>query len=57
MYFIKLKAHFFESFENFTAFSFNGIVILLSFILKTTFIAKKVPVFINYLKKRRPPFF
>jgi hypothetical protein len=57
MYFIKLKAYFFKGFKTFTAFSLNNIVILLNFILKTTLIAKKMPVFINYLKKRRPPFF
>jgi hypothetical protein len=54
MYSIKLKAHFFKGFENFTAFSFNDIVILLNFILKTILIARRVPIFANYLKKRRP---
>jgi hypothetical protein len=53
MYFIKLKTYFFKNFKNSTAFSFNSIVILLNFILKTIFITRKVPVFINYLKKRR----
>jgi hypothetical protein len=53
MYSIKLKAYFFESFKNSTAFFFSSIVILLSFILKITFIARRMPVFANYLKKRR----
>jgi hypothetical protein len=57
VYFIELKAYFFKGFENFTAFFFNNIVILLSFILKITFIARKMPIFINYLRKRRFPFF
>jgi hypothetical protein len=57
MYFIKSKTHFFKSFENSTAFSLNNIVILLNFIPKTTLIAKKVPIFANYLKKRRLPSF
>jgi hypothetical protein len=57
VYFIKLKAYFLKSFKNSTAFSFNNIVILLSFTLKIIFIARKVPIFINYLKKRRFPFF
>jgi hypothetical protein len=54
MYFIESKTHFFKGFKNFTAFSFNSIVILLSFNLKTIFIARKVPIFANYLRKRRP---
>jgi len=57
VYFIKLKAYFFEGFKNFTAFFFGGIVILLSFILKIILIARKVSVFVNYLRKRRFPFF
>jgi hypothetical protein len=62
MYFIKLKTDFFfifffKGFENSTAFSFNNIVILLSFILKTAFIARRMSIFINYLKKRRFLFF
>jgi hypothetical protein len=57
MYSIELKAHFFEGFKNFTAFFFGNIVILLNFILQTTLIARKVSIFINYLKKRRLPFF
>jgi hypothetical protein len=54
MYFIKLKAYFFKGFRNFTAFFFNDIVILLSFIPKIIFIARRVFIFTNYLKKRRP---
>jgi hypothetical protein len=54
MYFIKLKTHFFEGFKNFTAFFFNNIVILFSFILKTILIARKMSIFTNYLRKRRP---
>jgi hypothetical protein len=53
VYFIELRAYFFKGFENFTAFSFGGIVILFNFILKTIFITRRVPVFINYLRKRR----
>jgi hypothetical protein len=53
MYSIKLRAYFFKDFKNSTAFSFNGIVILLNFTLKITFIAKRVPIFTNYLRKRR----
>jgi hypothetical protein len=54
MYFIELKTHFFEGFENFTAFSFSDIVILLSFTLKITLITRRMPVFVNYLRKRHP---
>jgi hypothetical protein len=57
VYFIKLKAYFLKGFKNFTVFFFNNIVILLSFILKITLITRRVPIFINYLRKRRPPFF
>jgi hypothetical protein len=57
MYFIKLKAHFFKSFKNSTAFSLSNIVIFLSFILKTTFITRRVFIFTNYLKKRYLSFF
>jgi hypothetical protein len=57
VYSIELKAYFFKGFKNFTAFSFNNIVILLNFTLKTILITKKVPIFINYLKKRRLLFF
>jgi hypothetical protein len=54
MYSIELKTHFFENFKNSTAFSLNNIVILLNFILKTTLIARRVSIFINYLRKSRP---
>jgi hypothetical protein len=57
MYFIKLKAYFLKDFKNFTVFSFNNIVILFSFSLKITFIMRKVLIFANYLRKRRPLFF
>jgi hypothetical protein len=53
VYFIKLKAYFFKDFENFTAFPFNSIVIFFSFTLKITLIARRVSVFINYLRKCR----
>jgi hypothetical protein len=53
MYFIESKTYFFESFKNFTVFSFSNIVILFSFISKIILIARRVPVFTNYLKKRR----
>jgi hypothetical protein len=57
VYSIELRAYFFKGFKNFTAFSLNSIVILLNFTLKTTLIARRVPIFVNYLKKRRPPSF
>jgi hypothetical protein len=53
MYSIKLRTYFFKNFKNFTAFSFSNIVILLNFILKIILIARKVPIFTNYLRKRR----
>jgi hypothetical protein len=57
VYSIKPKTYFFKGFKNFTAFSLGGIVILFSFILKIIFIARRVPIFANYLKKRRLLFF
>jgi hypothetical protein len=57
VYFIELKAYFFKGFKNFTAFSFNSIVILFNFTLKTTLIARRMLIFINYLRKRRLLFF
>jgi hypothetical protein len=57
MYSIEPRAYFLKGFKNSTAFFLNDIVILLNFTLKTTLIARRVPVFANYLKKRRLPSF
>jgi hypothetical protein len=57
MYSIKPKTYFFKSFKNSTAFSLSNIVILFNFTPKTTLITRKISIFANHLKKRRPPSF